>query len=83
MNEKNQNNIFKWTLRFRYIYVLIIGAFLLSAGLAIGLGFEKMSNQKNLDFFIATVSFIIGIIFIVFGFYIKKDIENTITKLNL
>jgi hypothetical protein len=83
MNSKNQNTVFKWTLRFRYIFALIVGAILLSVGLSVGLGFEKLSNQESLDYFIAGISFILGIVFIIFGFYIKEDIENTITNLNL
>lgn len=83
MKEKNQNIVFKWTLRFRYIYILIIGAILLSIGLSVGLGFEKLSNQQSLDYFISTLSFVFGLIFIILGFHVKKDIENTITNLNL
>ncbi|WP_181256243.1 hypothetical protein [Aurantibacter aestuarii] len=56
---------------------------MLSIGLSVGLGFEKLSNQQSLDYFISTLSFVFGIIFIILGFHVKKDIENTITNLNL
>jgi len=83
VKESTQNSIFKWTLRFRYLFAMLCGAGLLSVGLSVGLGFQKLSNQESLDHFLSLVSILFGLLLIIVGFYIKNDIEATISRLKL
>ncbi len=76
MTEHTQNIIYKWTLRARYIFVFILGAGLLSIGLESIVQPIIETNNKELQKIITVGAIIFGLIFIVFGFYIKNDTEN-------
>ena len=83
MKEHNQNIIYKWTLRARYIIVFILGAGLLSIGLESIVQPIIETNNKELQKVITVGAIIFGLIFIVFGFYYKKDIEIYIRQQQL
>jgi len=76
LTEHTQNIIYKWTLRARYIFVFILGAGLLSIGLESIVQPIIETNNKELQKIITVGAIIFGLIFIVFGFYIKNDTEN-------
>ena len=80
MTEHTQNIIYKWTLRARYIFVFILGAGLLSIGLESIVQPIIETNNKELQKIITVGAIIFGLIFIVFGFYIKNDTENIIIQ---
>lgn len=83
MTEHTQNIIYKWTLRARYIFVFILGAGLLSIGLESIVQPIIETNNKELQKIITVGAIIFGLIFIVFGFYYKKDIEIYIRQQQL
>ncbi|WP_417557890.1 hypothetical protein [Mesoflavibacter zeaxanthinifaciens] len=83
MTEHTQNIIYKWTLRARYIFVFILGAGLLSIGLESIVQPIIETNNKELQKVITVGAIIFGLIFIVFGFYYKKDIEIYIRQQQL
>ena len=83
MTEHTLNIIYKWTLRARYIIVFILGAGLLSIGLESIVQPIIETNNKELQKVIAVGAIIFGLIFIVFGFYYKKDIEIYIRQQQL
>ncbi|WP_336129275.1 hypothetical protein [Mesoflavibacter sp. CH_XMU1422-2] len=75
MKEHNQNIIYKWTLRAKYIFVFAAGAGLLSFGLQTFFQPNLISKNPDLESILMVGSLLFGLIFIVFGFYYKKDIE--------
>lgn len=83
MTEQTQNIIYKWILRTRYIFVFILGAGLLSIGLESIVQPIIETNNKELQKVITVGAIIFGLIFIVFGFYYKKDIEIYIRQQQL
>ena len=83
MTEQTQNIIDKWILRARYIFVFILGAGLLSIGLESIVQPIIETNNKELQKIITVGAIIFGLIFIVFGFYYKKDIEIYIRQQQL
>ena len=83
MTEQTQNIIYKWTLRARYIFVFILGAGLLSIGLESIVQPNLETSNKELDTVLTVGTIIFGLIFIVFGFYYKKDIEIYIRQQQL
>ncbi|MBN2868057.1 MAG: hypothetical protein JXK08_05240 [Flavobacteriaceae bacterium] len=83
MTENTQNIIYKWTLRARYIFVFILGAGLLSIGLESIVQPNLETSNKELDTVLTVGTIIFGLIFIVFGFYYKKDIEIYIRQQQL
>lgn len=83
MTEHTQNIIFKWTLRARYIFVFLLGAGLLSIGLESIVQPNIETSNKELDTVLTVGAIMFGLIFIVFGFYYKKDIEIYIRQQQL
>ena len=83
MTEHTQNIIYKWTLRARYIFVFILWAGLLSIGLESIVQPIIETNNNELQKIITVGAIIFGLIFIVFGFYYKKDIEIYIRQQQL
>jgi len=83
LKERTQNIIYKWTLRARYIFVFILWAGLLSIGLESIVQPIIETNNKELQKIITVGAIIFGLIFIVFGFYYKKDIEIYIRQQQL
>ncbi|HIC31762.1 MAG TPA: hypothetical protein EYO76_07575 [Flavobacteriaceae bacterium] len=83
MTENTQNIIYKWTLRARYIFVFATGAGLLSLGLQTFFQPNLLSKNSDLESILMVGSLLFGLIFIVFGFYYKKDIEIYIRQQQL
>lgn len=80
MTERTQNIIYKWTLRAKYLFLFIAGAGLLSIGLQTFFQPNSVSKNPDLESILMIGSLIFGLIFIVFGFYIKNDTENIIIQ---
>jgi len=77
----NQDLIFKWTLRIKYIYIFILGSLIASLGTSSILGYEKIFETKSeANFYLSLIAIIIGLVLIVIGFYRMTDIENYIRK---
>lgn len=83
MTVRTQNIIYKWTLRAKSLFLFIAGAGLLSLGLQTFLQPNLVSKNPGLESILMIGSLIFGLIFIVFGFYIKNDTENIIIQKQL
>ncbi len=83
MSNKTLYTINRWLLRARYIFVFILGASLLSLGLESIVQPILETSNKELQTVITVSAIIFGLIFIVFGFYYKKDIETYIRQQQL
>jgi len=83
LKEHNQNIIYKWTLRAKYIFVFAAGAGLFSLGLQIFFQPNLISKNPDLESILMLGSLLFGLIFIAFGFYYKKDIEIYIRQQQL
>ena len=83
MSNKTLYTINRWLLRARYIFVFLLGAGLLSIGLESIVQPNLETSNKELDTVLTVGTIIFGSIFIVFGFYYKKDIEIYIRQQQL
>ena len=83
MTKHNQNIIYKYALRAKYIFVFAAGAGLLCLGLQIFFQPNLISKNPDLESIIMLGSLLFGLIFIAFGFYYKKDIEIYIRQQQL
>lgn len=83
MTERTQNIIYKWTLRAKYLFLFIAGAGLLSIDLQTFFQPNSVSKNPDLESILMIGSLLFGLIFIVFGFYYKKDIEIYIRQQQL
>ncbi|WP_452596603.1 hypothetical protein [Pontimicrobium sp. MEBiC01747] len=79
----NENLIYKWTLRFQYIWPFLAGAAVTAPGISGLLGFETIIDVPEANLFFSIIMVIIGIALIIAGFYKMREIEYYIKKHNL
>jgi len=79
----NPDLIYRWSIRFRYIWAFLCGAAITAAGISDLLGLETLINVPEANLFLSIIMMIIGIVLIIVSFYKKREIEYYIEKHNL
>jgi len=75
LNKKTINIIYKWTLRFYYARLLILGITSLCFCLVLFFTDYKVTDKKDFNTFIMVISGLLGLIFLLVGFYSQAQTE--------
>ncbi len=75
--------MYKWALRFNYLWAFGCGIPVMIMGIKGLLGYDILIDIAEANFFLSIIMTLIGIILIIVGLYYSKDIEKYIREHNL
>lgn len=80
MNKKTINTIYKWTLRFYYARILLLGIVAICFSLVLMISDYKISKNEDFNLFILIITLVLGLVFLLIGLFKKVGIEHGLRK---